>query len=640
MAEHVAFSPCQINMGEHTYDDCMRVLDDTPIELLQLSFRSSANIIRLNIGSLLYLKRTKPKAFTPAYVHTDTYHENRVEPLFNWATKLVVQFYRELRPISVYEDYGRTAIFLEWCDNNDHTLALDSIEEYHLALVQYSRYLCAKIKPGGKRNTAQRKLTVAIQAAGKFFPEHNYNLNIGIEYPGYSKEEKNNTIVPSEDILFPTLASARGLFESICEFLSGSRQIPTSFERYGQTYWFTSCYYPVMSEKAILHYQTSRTPGRILRAIRRDVLDCTGATGNDISGRFRTVIDRLIERGGIADAAATDHYIPLHTEISKADLLRLCKVAHDSFLFMFVLYTEGNEASAASIPWDNTSSVESVIQSFRTIKWRSHTEIDLSFEVKFLVLFRAYLRVREILVEGNDFGYLFGTFSLNNSPLPLGIGYSAIIGAQLKRLVDPNLATFGFRELRAYHHHYKTKHHGIEAAAANAQHTIDTALSSYQAGMPADNIHQAGAFFSSFGLVLTDLEQAQTRSNTQAGACNGQLIPARELSEASIQPDCRNFLGCLFCDSHLIHFNAEDAHKLLSMAYIIEQLRLLQISPGEHEQVFEITLRKIYWIIEKMEPNAILAAEIQRIRVEVFEQENLTPYWQNKLRLLTDIGVL
>ncbi|KOY04335.1 hypothetical protein AM274_01870 [Pseudomonas nunensis] len=340
------------------------------------------------------------------------------------------------------------------------------------------------------------------------------------------------------------------------------------------------------------------------------------------------------------DAATVDKFISLDRTLTKREQLQLCKVAHDCFLFMFILYTEGNESPVGTIPWDATSSVDTVIQSFRTIKWRSHTELDLSFEARFLVHFRSYLRIREILVDGHDFGYLFGTFGRENSPLPLDSGYSSTVGKQLRRLVDPNLTILGFRELRAYHHHYKTTHHGVEVAAADAQHTLGTAITSYQAGNAADNIAQAGAFFTSFGLILASVEQEQAARTTQAGSCDGHLIPAKQLDEASIQPNCRNFLGCLFCESNLIHFNAQDAHKLLSMAYIIEQLRQLQISPTEHGQVFDITLNKIYWIIKKMEANPSLAAEITEIRIDVFEHENLTPYWQNKLRILSEIGVL
>ncbi|MBA1298380.1 hypothetical protein JJD73_25875 [Pseudomonas fluorescens] len=340
------------------------------------------------------------------------------------------------------------------------------------------------------------------------------------------------------------------------------------------------------------------------------------------------------------DSATNDKFISLDRELTKREQLQLCKVAHDCFLFMFILYTEGNESPVGTIPWDASSSVDTVIQSFRTIKWRSHSELELSFEAKFLVHFRAYLRIREILVDGHDFGFLFGTFGRKDSPLPLDNGYSSIVGSQLKRLVDPNLMTFGFRELRAFHHHYKTTNHGIDVAAADAQHTLTTAITSYQAGNTAENIAQAGTFFTSFGLMLATVEQERAAQATQAGSCTGQLIPSKQLDEDSLQPNCQNFLGCLFCDSNLTHFNTEDAHKLLSMAYIIEQLRLIQINPKEHRQVFDLTLNKIHWIIGKMEASPSLAQKISDIRIDVNEHENLTPYWQKKLRIISEIGVL
>ena len=639
MAEQVAFVSRQINLDESSYDECMRLLDEIPVASLQLSLRCGATVHRLNVGAYLYHVRVKARPYNPAFVDLQTVSYSRIQAVLNWAISIVEQYFRILRPASVHEDWSRTAMFLDWCDTNGHPAALDSIEDYHLALVEYSRHLCSTADPE-RRNTPQRKLTVAMQSAEKFYPEHTHNVGIGIQHPGYSNNEKINTEVPSEDAFLPTLAGARGLFDSISAFMEGTQSVPVALKGFGHTYWFTSCYYPVMSESAILHYQTNKTPGRILRSIRRDVLNHVQATGNDASDGFQIVFDLLKDRGWIQDAANNEKLISLDRILTKTEQLQLCKVAHDCFLFMFILYTEGNESPVGAIPWDATSSVDTVIQSFRTIKWRSHTELDLSFEARFLVHFRAYLRIRETLVDGHDFKYLFGTFGRKNGPLPLDNGYSSTVGKQLRRLVDPNLTIFGFRELRAYHHHYKTTHHGIEAAAADANHTLGTALASYQAGNVADNIAQAGAFFTNLGLILASVEQQQAARTTQAGSCDGQLIPAKQLDEVSIQPNCRNFLGCLFCDSNLIHFNAQDAHKLLSMAYIIEQLRLIQISPTEHGQVFDLTLNKIYWIIKKMEGNPSLAAEITQIRIDVFEFENLTPYWQNKLRIFSEIGVL
>lgn len=639
MADLVKFSALQINLDEHIYDDCIGLLDSYPIEKLQLVFRSGAYLVRINVGAFLYSKRTKPRAYTPAYIDPDSYIEARERPLLNWAIQFANQFYRNLRPSSVHENYSRTVMFLDWCDENGFETVLDSIKSYHSALAKYSIHLCREIEPEGKRNTSQRKVTLAIAAASSFFPDHDLNINIGIEHPGYTKAEQDNTNVPHEKILLPALASARGLFESIGEFLSGNGKVPTAIHRHGQIYWFTSCYYPVMSETAILHHQQNGARGKLLTAFRRETVDYITATNLEIHTSFQYVIDRAIERGWTADPAKADRHIHLESKINDQELYKLCKLAHDCFLFMFVLYTEGNESPIATIPWDSSSTVESIIQSFRTIKWRSHSEVELSFEARLQVHFRNYLRIREMLVKEHNFGFLFGTFAFGKSPTPLGAGCSAQIGKQLKRLINPELATIGFRELRAYHHQFKTNQNGIIAAAQDAQHTVSTALNSYQAGNTENNISQTQAFFTNFGLVLASFEEASKQKDSQAGGCNGDLIPARQLDDNIIKPDCKNFLGCLFCDSHLIHFSVEDARKLISMAYIIDLLSQLKISSTEYEQVFSATHRKINWIIAEMEKKASLAAEIKKIKKEIFQDEKLTPYWQNKLRLYTDIGI-
>lgn len=169
---------------------------------------------------------------------------------------------------------------------------------------------------------------------------------------------------------------------------------------------------------------------------------------------------------------------------------------------------------------------------------------------------------------------------------------------------------------------------------------MSTAIKSYLSGSFSENIGQIERYFSSVGGVLLELENKNKLLETQAGSCNGELIPSHQLDEGSIQPNCRDYLGCLFCESHLFHFDKKDAWKLLSMAYVIEQLRQTQISHAEHAKVFDATLSKIYWIIDEMEKVESLANDIYEMRIDVFERENLSPYWQNKLRLYVDIGVL
>ena len=80
------------------------------------------------------------------------------------------------------------------------------------------------------------------------------------------------------------------------------------------------------------------------------MLNHVQATGNDASDGFQIVFDLLKDRGWIQDAANNEKLISLDRILTKTEQLQLCKVAHDCFLFMFILYTEGNESPVGAIP--------------------------------------------------------------------------------------------------------------------------------------------------------------------------------------------------------------------------------------------------------------------------------------------------
>lgn len=633
------FDPYVINLDDNSCEQSIMMLDYAPISSLQLRFNNGASITKINIGALHFLRRTKPKSSAPANIDKTTYSELRESPLMNWAIALIEKHARHLQPASLYAEYGKVASFIEWSDSIGHTNVLDSCLGYHGALIAYSRFLCANLALGGKRNVSQRKLVVALMAADELFPDNQYNFKIDLMFPGYDTEESTNTLVPTDDVLMPALRSARSAFEVICDFFESDRNVPVAYEKSGNVFWITSGFYPVMSEKAILCYQIGRARGSFLSSMRREVLAQAGDTNENKFLDFKSVVQRLVlEHRYIQPSNGS--YRPINNTLSNDELKKACIFAHDCFLFMFVLYTEANISSVGLIPWDDEFSIEVTIQRFRSVKWRSHSEVDVSFEAKFSVLFRRFIIIRKYLVGEHDYRFLFGSFSTEFAPRQIGYNHAELIAIKLKRLVDPDIEKLGFRELRAYHHHFKTNNGGLEISAAHAQHSMSTAIKSYLSGSFSENIGQIERYFSSVGGVLFELENKNKLLETQAGSCNGELIPSRQLDEGAIQPNCRDYLGCLFCESHLFHFDKKDAWKLLSMAYVIEQLRQTQISHAEHAKVFDATLIKIYWIIDEMEKVQSLANDIYEIRIDVFERENLSPYWQNKLRLYVDIGVL
>ncbi|MNJ66213.1 hypothetical protein D3C77_622710 [compost metagenome] len=78
----------------------------------------------------------------------------------------------------------------------------------------------------------------------------------------------------------------------------------------------------------------------------------------------------------------------------------------------------------------------------------------------------------------------------------------------------------------------------------------------------------------------------------------------------------------------------------MSIAYLIEQIRQAQVDHEEFIYYYGPTLYKINWLILEMEKNDELKSSIHEIRNDIWENENLSPYWERKMRIYSEIGII
>jgi hypothetical protein len=273
----------------------------------------------------------------------------------------------------------------------------------------------------------------------------------------------------------------------------------------------------------------------------------------------------------------------------------------------------------------------------RSIKHRAGSQVEIVFGARFLRRFREFIQIRKELPGIEDFRHLFGTFAPDRPAELLSYNLSNKLTSKLRRLAKPDLGSIGFRELRAYHHQKKSSQSGFDVAANSAQHTLETALANYSSGNIQENIDQAVMYFTAFGEAATEFADQLT----QTGGCSGGLIESVAIEDAVITPDCKNLMGCLFCEHYLLHFNADDVRKLLSIEYVIEQLRQVQFNSDEFSYVYGPTLARISWFLKSVaEYSPALHVIVNDVRKDVFDNENLNSYWQKKLNILVSIGVL
>ncbi|WP_156485963.1 hypothetical protein [Pseudomonas sp. ABFPK] len=87
--------------------------------------------------------------------------------------------------------------------------------------------------------------------------------------------------------------------------------------------------------------------------------------------------------------------------------------------------------------------------------------------------------------------------------------------------------------------------------------------------------------------------------------------------------------------------NLEDAEKLISMEYLITQLESIQSDPSEFHQTYGPTLARISWLLKTIGSfSEVLRVQVPLMRQKIFQNESLTAYWQAKLNILDELGVI
>ncbi|MNC35069.1 hypothetical protein D3C75_835380 [compost metagenome] len=107
------------------------------------------------------------------------------------------------------------------------------------------------------------------------------------------------------------------------------------------------------------------------------------------------------------------------------------------------------------------------------------------------------------------------------------------------------------------------------------------------------------------------------------------------------EPDCKSFLGCLFCEHFLLHTTEADVRKLLSMKYFLEKILPLSRSVSGFELTAGKTLRRIDEFIEAIkQASSEINSIVERVFLEVYKSQALSPYWQSKLYFLSRLDLI
>ena len=133
--------------------------------------------------------------------------------------------------------------------------------------------------------------------------------------------------------------------------------------------------------------------------------------------------------------------------------------------------------------------------------------------------------------------------------------------------------------------------------------------------------------------VKIQIGQIEENVTTPIGQCSSAQQPQLDAGFQNIsQPNCSNPASCLFCDKYVLHTDAIDIKKLLSL----KEMTFLSINRSKEDEVLYIRHR-IDEILEQAVAAYPETAEIIEAVEREIENGNYAEYWQQQIDLITEL---
>ncbi|MCW5595607.1 MAG: hypothetical protein KIT07_01095 [Anaerolineales bacterium] len=441
------------------------------------------------------------------------------------------------------------------------------------------------------------------------------------------------------------------LFDGLCDLVLENRPFPYKLDVPGSLGW---------AENHLWLFPT--TIWRLPPHLRNDT--SRASTGSNASWAYD------YERGRLANVDEIEHrykgklrYIRRHTarwiiknaaarlDVANADAQHywrrtLGRHAQRAFLFLLICNTGANQQVVRDLETDGNINASVQNQRFRGLKWRAGgKEVTLIAPASFMPRLRRFMELRQYLLNGRKTPHLFFNCGIrNNKPLArLGNHELDNLYRQLLLEIDPQLPKMGPRVLRASVDDYYLRLHDSVVAAAVMGHTVETEVKKYARGSTVDHCEDMSLFMASVSESARRQRVMPIKDLTldfppleQGGYCDSFGHPKALTDFTPVQPNCNESQGCLFCSHRVLIAGEEDARKVASAAYVMEQM----ILGPKHDEVLRPLIAKCDEDLEKIAAFSNCRAIVERVRKDVYGNENLTLFWADKYQLFLELGII
>ena len=319
---------------------------------------------------------------------------------------------------------------------------------------------------------------------------------------------------------------------------------------------------------------------------------------------------------------------------------RLARLANEAFIILFIAATGMNITQASQLNWESDDFVQDRPSvHFRTIKNRAWGKI-VEFEIAtdFIRLFKQYLKLRKYLFRASE------SYNVESLLVDFVEKSPRRVTARCRQEYNNKLEFFfdfgvhlNFREIRVGKAQRLAAEHGIFLASQKMQNSPSTFVKHYLRGNKVNAIKELSTFFSSYSEVL--IEDIVETTTTVLGQCKTINDPEKVEDNAPYLPNCLRPEGCLFCKKFAVHADRISLKKLLSFSYILNLTALSGFKKSGPE------LKAVNSRIEHLTSLICNAAnikdtELNQIKHSIEVENTMPEFWQYKLELLSDLGVV
>ncbi|MEE4697083.1 hypothetical protein V2J91_10680 [Pseudomonas alliivorans] len=610
-------------------DEFQTRLDSAPIQNLMLHCESDR---KLDIGALCYEKKNYQSRFSPKPVDLSTLRNERLEPLRAWCSYNGAVFHEEGSGYSLYQSGTELARLCVWCDENGHENFLVDPVAYKSALDNYTAYLQnSQISNSIGVYTANRLQAQAIVCGNIFFPGTPLNFRADLLIISNPRGGKNSTRTPSKEEMAAHLTPCQYIFDGLTDFLVEGRTFPYRTP-YMETHALLSpVEFPIITpglasvkekiEGSVFWNYTSGKINPLAECIKN-----SQTSRSSVEIRWNKAVANL----------ENANHDPRHPKRQW-----LAKMAQDAFFSLFIANTGMNIAPARALLYSESYEyTKSENQGFRTVKCRANG-MRQAFEIHntFVKQFKKFIKLRSYINQGIDSPYLFIGFK-HYIPHKHRITGDLIYGLneRITRFLDEKFNGLTARELRKYKPVYLLNNgFSVPVVAATMQHSGTTTLTYYADAQEKVAVDEITAMLN----LASEIFEAHHAENSPAGQCNTNSPSESAPAPEAYKPNCKNFLGCLFCSEFRVHADADGIRKLLSMRYIIVEYLDACENTDHFTKVHGAALTRLDSIISRLtELRPDLLEAINAITNEIQQEFKLHPYWERLYERLINIRVL